>query len=72
MSPFLLFVKQGYYKIRNPKNRVQRLLLFRLLVVNLGLCSYSFFSFFVVTKLGLHSFFIPVFDDTITPNPAFC
>jgi len=54
MSPFLLFTKQEYGKIYNPKNVLQKLLLFLLLVVNLGLCSCSFFCFFVVTKFGLH------------------
>jgi hypothetical protein len=30
MSPFLLFVRQGYGKIRNPKNVLQKLLLSQL------------------------------------------
>ena len=61
MSPFVLFVKQGYCKIRNAKKVSQKLPLFLPLVVNLGLCSYSFFSFFVVTKLGLHFLFLFLF-----------
>jgi len=71
MSPFLLFVKQEYGKICNPKNALRNVLLFLLLVVTQDLCSYSFYSFFVVTKLGLPCFFIPVFEDSFTLNPTF-
>jgi len=67
MSPFLLFVKQGYGKIYNPKNVLQNLLLFLLLVVNLGLCFCSFFCFFVVTKFGFTLSFLFLFLGSYSP-----